>query len=502
MKNLFKSATLVKLSLLLLLTGFSQMFLSSCSDDDTKAEDLKSNEITSYKTPKYIFFFIGDGMATPQVNLTEAALNDPEFKKLKSASIGVGEMAITKFPVAGFASTYAEDRYITGSAAAATALATGYKTTINTISKNGDRTEDLKTMAEMAKEKGMRVGIVSSVSIDHATPACFYAHEDTRKNYSNIAAQMATSDFDYFGGGYTLGKSQEGGAIINDVMETAGYSIVTTRSAFNAVEAGTKCWAYNHTLDASAALYYELDRPEDHISLAEFTQRGIELLDNEKGFFMMVEAGKVDWACHANDAVAAAYDMVVFDEAIAKAVDFYNEHKDETLIVITGDHECGGLSLGFASTGYESAFELLKYQTISYDLFTAKVRSWKGAVSFDMALDSIETYFGLGNASLNAQLALSDYELGCLETAYQLSLTDDQPEISNEEKVLLYGGYDPLTVTVTHLLNNKAGLDWTSYTHTGVPVPVFAMGQGQYEFNGYYDNTDVAKKIITIGELE
>ena len=107
-----------------------------------------------------VFFFIGDGMSTPQINVTEAALNDQEFT-LKSASVssnvGIGELNIRKFPIAGMQTTHALDRYITCSAAAATALATGYKTTINTISMNGDRTADYTTMAEMAKTKGMKV---------------------------------------------------------------------------------------------------------------------------------------------------------------------------------------------------------------------------------------------------------------------------------------------------------------------------------------------------------
>jgi len=474
--------------------------ISGCDDDD--GPDVVNAPSATDKTAKYIFFFIGDGMASPQVNLTEAALADPNFR-LVNGAITLGAMNLQHFPVAGMATTHAEDRYITGSAAAATALATGEKTTIGTISKNVAHTQDLKTMAEMAKEKGMKVGIVSSVSIDHATPACFYAHENSRSNYYNIASQMDDSGFDYFGGGYAKGDfGSKGPGDVDIQMENAGYEIVDNLGALQSVQPGQKCWAYSD-FDGDGALYYEIDRMgTNHISLAQFTEQGVRLLDNPNGFFMMIEGGKVDWACHANDAVSATHDMVAFDDAIGIALDFYNQHPDETLIVVTGDHECGGLSLGFASTGYETAFNLLKHQDISYQEFSDLVVSWKGSgKTFDQALESVKEHFGLGDETVDPLLALSAYEEDQLKQAFDDSMDPDFVRDS-EEKYLKYGPYyDPFTVTVTHILNQKAGISWTSYSHTGVPVPVYAIGAGANSFTGSYDNTDVAKKIIAAGTL-
>lgn len=477
--------------------------LSSCSDDCDESNDPSDQ---SFNTPKYIIMLIGDGMANPQINVTEAAMNDPEFGQL--GIVGVGPMKLRQFPVAGMATTYAEDRYITGSAASATALATGKKTTIGTISMDGSHSQNYKTIAEMAKDKGMRVGIVSSVSIDHATPACFYAHETTRGNYNSIAAQMATSNFDFFGGGYAKGDFQkyrdraDNPKDIQAEMQAAGYAITTDRASLQAVQPGTKCWAYT-TYDGEGALNYEMDRGANEISLAEFTEQAIRLLDNDKGFFLMVEAGKVDWACHANDAVTQSIDMMAFDDAIEAALDFYNQHKDECLIVMTGDHECGGMTLGYAATGYETALELLKYQKTSYQMYTEKVKGWKdaGNVTFEQALADAKANFGLGDASLNPALELSEYELMRLEDAFNKSMGGESI-YPDEEVAIFYGYYDPFTVTITHLLNQKAGIDWTSYSHTGIPVPVFAIGQGQELFNGYYDNTDIAKKMIDAGKLD
>ncbi|OAV64270.1 Alkaline phosphatase 4 precursor [Bacteroidales bacterium Barb6XT] len=357
------------------------------------------------------------------------------------------------------ASTYAEDRYVTCSA------------------------------AEMAKKRGMKVGIVSSVSIDHATPACFYAHTPDRNNYEDIGNQLLTSGFDYFGGGSVNWKSRK-------TLKTANeYKAEGAKNGYKYV-------------DSKAA------KEDDKISLADFTRKGFELLDNDKGFFMMVESGKIDWACHANDVVSSVFDMVAFDEVIGAALDFYNKHPEETLIVITGDHECGGLTLGFAATEYESTFDLLKVQNISFQEFTAKVAAWAKQASkpdFNDVMKEVTAAFGLKNETTDAEESpdylhpsyeLSDYEWGLLKKAFDISMEGKgKAAVLPEEMALYYGTYDPFTVTITHLLNNKAGIDWSTYSHTGVPVPVFAIGQGQELFNGYYDNTDVAKKIMHAGKL-
>ena len=500
--NIFRNAVIMLAAAIILAGSFT-----SCEQDE---KEVIIDPVTDYETPKYVFFFIGDGMSNPQINITEAALSNSNFE-IKSANVGVGNLNIQDFPIMGMQTTHAEDRYVTGSAASATALATGEKTTIGTISMKGDHSANIKTMAELAKENGKKVGIISSVSIDHATPACFYAHTESRNNYYSIGQQLATSNFDYFaGGGVRWNKYGEAGDFdsFKSDLTTNGYTYVNTKSAFDALnsESGKVVATLEKfatsVSSSSAALPYTIDLDEqtsenNKITLSEFTKKGIEILDNEDGFFMMVEGGKIDWACHANDVVSAAHNTVEFDKAIGYAIDFYNEHPDETLIVVTGDHECGGLTLGFASTGYETAFDLLSYQNISYEAFTATVGAWRtaGDVTFESALEKAKTAFGLGDESKG--LALSDFEKGLLQDAFNRSMTGESDHAAEEISVI-YGYYDPFTVTITHILNNKAGIDWTTYSHTGAPVPVFAMGQGEYNFTGYYDNTDIGKKIIEI----
>ncbi|MBU2511063.1 alkaline phosphatase [bacterium] len=440
---------------------------------------------------KYVFLFIGDGMGIPQ----RAATNNYMGRKL----------LMDEFPIQGITTTYANDRFITGSAASATALATGFKTNINYVGVDPDF-RPVKTIAEEAKELGMKVGIISSVSIDHATPAAFYAHVKTRKMLHEIDMDLAKSGFDFFGGGGLMdptGKKSK--APMGNALELAkqnGYRIVNNKTEFMSLGKNSgKILAWNAWLQDAGALPYAMDMGPEDITLSEFTEKAIELLDNPKGFFMMVEGGKIDWAAHANDAAATITNNIAFDEAIGKALEFYKKHWNETLIVVTGDHECGGLTLGFAGTVYDTNFSILKNQKVSFQKFSdetvkkIKEQHARSTITFEQVKDVITTNFGLkfqGDPKKD-QLVLNDFEKKMIEKAFNQSMEKKVDE--TVENQLLYGGYEPLTVTLTHVLNQKAGLGWTSYSHTGVPISTSAIGAGEELFSGFYDNTDIALKL-------
>jgi alkaline phosphatase len=517
-----KRRTLVKMFLVVLLVATvpAIMFAEGQYEEGTEPGITERVE----RPPKYAFLFIGDGMGMPQINAAERYLSSVE-----GGVAGIKKLKMTQFPAQGLTTTYANDRYITGSAAAATAMATGYKTNIGVISMDPSKTRNYKTIAEMAKDAGRKVGIISSVSIDHATPACFYAHQPSRSLYYKIDIDLANSGFDFFGGGGMRQKGREAGdPDAYDVAAQKGYRVVSDKSEFMSLRPGSgKVLAYNPVLAGAASLPYQLDRINGRygdISLANFTEKAIELLNNENGFFIMVEGGKIDWACHANDATPAIYDTIAFDQAVGEALEFYAAHPDETLIVVTGDHECGGMTLGFAGTKYETSFDLLQHQKRSAtDYFAGsfltdyKEKAGSGRPSINDLMEHIEETFGLVHlsdsqkATLEAKaksgdkaaadtlkLALSDYQYEKVKDAFEQSMKGAEERSENEETYLLYGGYDPLSVTLSHILNQKAGIGWTSYKHTGVPVPTFATGVGAAQFNGYYDNTDVAKKMMHI----
>ncbi len=474
--------------------------------------------------PKYVFFFIGDGMALPQRGAAEQYLAARDGK----AEPGHFRLAMNRMPAQGLTATSSLNSIITDSGAAGTALACGVKTYNGAIGVDGTG-KPVPSMAEKARDKGMKVGIVSSVSLDHATPASFYSHQPSRNNYYEISLDVAKSGFDYFGGGGFKDpagkKSKREGEKQDalDVIKAAGYALADTRQAIlGLAPASGKVLAVNPELDRNKALPYDLDKDGKGVSLAEFTAKGIELLDNPKGFFFMVEGGKIDWACHANDAMTSIQDTLAFDAAVAEAVKFAEKHPQETLIVVTGDHECGGLTLGFAGTRYGNYYDYLKNQKGSFEKFTAALAEYKkthdaGSAKFEDVAPLIRENFGLivpTPADLEAMKAapkpnedvtspadphgmyLKDFELATVKDAFARSMQNEKERSADEMDYRAFGGYEPLAVALTHILDNKAGLGWTSYSHTGVPVVTSASGPGAQAFAGYYDNTDLAKRLM------
>ncbi len=474
---------------------------------------------------KYVFVFIGDGMGVPQRTAAElflAATQNPGARPENT------KLIMNTFPAQGVNTTYDLTSVIPDSASTGTAIASGYKTASGVINMDPAGKIKYESMAETAKKNGYRVGIVSSVSIDHATPASFYAHQPSRNNYYDIAIELGRSGFDYFGGGAMLqptgAKKDQPSAI--EAAKASGYTVVTSRSEFDRLAPGCgKVLAMNPIVDKDSALYYELDRAADDISLAEYTRKGIEILDNPKGFFMMVEGGKVDWAAHANDGAAVIKDILAFDAAIGEAVNFYRKHPNETLIVVTGDHETGGMTIGFAGTQYDAYFTKIQNQKMSYIEFGKKLEEYKAShtvdnAKFDDIVPLIQDAFGLiiMSPEERADLAecaktdraakdllgvvLSSFELQTLQEAFLDSLKGTKFRDPSDHTYLLYGGYEPLTVKLTSILNQKSGIGWTSYSHTGVPIQTSALGVGQDQFNGFYDQPDIYKKVMAVAAFK
>jgi alkaline phosphatase len=443
---------------------------------------------------KYVFLFIGDGMGIAQVNLTQGYLAALEDR------IGFEQLNFTRFPQAGLVSTYANNQLITCSAAAATALATGHKTNIGRISMDTAGIVPYETIAEKAKKNGFKVGIVTSVSIDHATPAAFYAHQPDRNMYIEIGGDLAHSNFDFFaGGGFLAPDSSFMGQKINLVRlaQANGYNVVNTREGFEQLAPGNvKTLVLSPRTADEASLPFYIDIHPGDITLADYTSKAISMLDNENGFFMMVEGGKIDWACHGNDAATAIKEVIAFDDAVAKAVSFYEKHPDETLIVVTADHETGGLALGNKETGYNSYFSLLKYQKSSVpelNKIVAQFRVTKSGDSgadFERMLKVVESDIGLNSRQRNT--LLTDEEISSLKNIFVETV------YSMERGKAAYGQDEPFIDAAIKILAEKSGISWASDAHTCVNVPVYAIGKGAEKFSGYIDNTDIPKFI---GEL-
>ncbi len=467
------------------------------------------------KKAKYIFLFIGDGMGIAQTTIADIYL--------KSIYKTDTSLFFTGFPVFGLTSTKCVDSYITDSGAAGTAIACGQKTMNGVIGMDSTLTIELESIAEKLKKRNWKIGIVSNVSLNHATPAVFYAHQPSRGNYNEIAIEMAESDIDYFGGG---GIKIRTDSLINregiyEVFRENHFNIVNDEETFrNWKKEDGRMVAINQVLSSGEAIPYVIDSPQESISLAGFTRKGIELLDNDTGFFMMIEGGKIDWACHSNDAATAIAETLAFNEAIGEALEFYNSHPDETLIIVTADHETGGMSVGWTGTYYSVFYNLLRHQNISYGEFSDKVDKYVSShtiqnASIDHLLPLINEHFGLiylpeevfdslsriensknGMLAETLQLSLSPKEMDMLNKAlYDSFITE------NENNGILYGGGSPLAVTTIKIFNNKAGVGWTTFSHTGIPVGTYAKGVEADLFSGIYENSDIPKRILKSTQL-
>ena len=506
----------------------------------TNSQEKTAEEKTIAETadaPKYVFLFIGDGMSYPQIQLTNYFLNASQDMNKGTATVkdeektildSKNQLVMMDFPIAGSAQTYDSTSFAPDSASTATSIATGYKTWSGSINVSEDFQEKYETIAEKLKEQqNYKIGVVSSVNLNHATPAAFYAHQESRNNYYEIGLELIDSGFDYFaGGGLKKTTGSEGDKEDLYVLaEKAGYNVIKTQAEAEKLtsEDGKAIIIDEHLAD-SDAMAYEIDRQEGEWALADYVEKGIEVLDNDNGFFMMVEGGKIDWACHANDAASTITDTVALDNAVEKAVEFYNEHPDETLIIVTGDHETGGLTIGFAGTDYDTFLKNFENQKISYAKYDADyVKQYKeNKTDFDTVMKDITELFGLqipngmnedtqqkDSADLHPEsegegaLVMTEYEYEQLKSAYETTMarTGEEQEFGQEEYIK-YGSYEPLTVTITHILNNKSGINFGSYAHTGLPVEVLVQGAGAEKFDGYYDNTDIYNTMAELLRVE
>jgi len=458
----------------------------------------------SGKAPKYIFLFIGDGMTYPQINAASDYLGTIKYKGEKVEN---DPLSFMDFTYAGSATTFDSTSFCPDSASTATSIATGHKTLSGVLGMNEQKNIAYETIAEKLKKQfGYEIGIVSTVPLNHATPAAFYAHQPSRNNYYEIGLEMVDSHFNYFAGGGMLSQTGSDSNMTNiyDVAKSKGYDVIKDTTSILALDKEDDNVIAVSPVLTGEAMPYEIDRASNALSLADFTRKGIDVLMNDRGFFMMVEGGKIDWACHANDAAASIKDTLAFDNAVQEAIDFYNKYPDDTLIIVTGDHETGGMAIGYAGTKYNTYLDQLSAQTMSFEVYDQKIASFRDTkASFDTVLEDVYENFGLvtsENASKTSydNMILSDYERSLLEEAYKLSMIPEDERNLSEEDERLYGGYEPLSMTLTHLLNNKSGIGWTSYKHTGLPTAVYAEGIGSTIFQGAYDNTAIYEKLAEL----
>ena len=436
---------------------------------------------------KYVFYFIGDGMGINQVNLAETYLSAMKGER------GSASLLMTSFPVASMASTFSADADVTDSAAAGTALATGKKTKNGYIGVDSDA-NSIETIAEKAKKAGKKVGITSTVPVNHATPAAFFGHQKDRNMYYEISQDMIKSGFDFLAGAglYNRDKfyDKSDAPDIFPQIEQAGYMIAKGYDDFKA-NAGKskKVILFHKNWEVVDGIPYAIDRTSEDLSLKQITEAAIDVLmrDNKKGFFLMLEGGRIDWAGHANDAAANIKEVIDMDEAVKVAYEFYKKYPKETLIVITADHETGGITAGKGSM----RINVLQHQKLSQDKLTERIhelyRSKDGRVSWEDAKNLLTETMGFWK-----DVTISWENEKILRDAYEETLAKRR----DVKERNLYAENSLLAVKAKQVMNEIARVGWATGSHSADFVPVFAIGAGQELFKSKMDNTDIPKKII------
>lgn len=479
---------------------------------DTSRPKIEDYTKVNSNQAKYVFLFIGDGMGLTPVTAAE------DYKGYTSTNKGLvypDLMNFTEMPVIGLKTQYDCHSFIPDSASTASAFATGDKTQTNSIGVSGDFEKSSDSIAEKAKRAGKSVGILSTVTLNHATPAGFYANEESRKSYYEIGKQMAKTDFDYFAGGSLNERTGEANdqKDLYEILEDEGYTIYETKKAAKKINKNSeKVYWVSEDLQDEGAMTYAIDKTKKSQDFSDMVAKGIEVMeDDPEGFFMMAESGKIDWAEHANDGATTVEEVIDFQSSIQEAIDFYNEHPDETLIVVTADHATGGFTIGNASTGYETYFDVLAKQKgsqVEFDKIVKEALEKNPQLTFEEFKSNIEDFFGLKLEADAPSEKVSNSEKStyqeeqaknrmlCSKEEYeQLKAAFEESKKAEEEQDSSYGGYVPVSVTATRILDKKSGLAWSTNDHSGEKVPVYAMGSGAYMFDGEFDDTDVAIRI-------
>lgn len=440
---------------------------------------------------KYVFYFIGDGMGVNQINVTETYLAALKGK------IGFEPILMSSLPVVGMVNTYSATNGVTDSAAGGTALATGHKTKNGAIGVLEDLETPVTSIAAWAQKAGKAVGVATTVSITHATPASFYGHQPKRQMYYELGQDLCKSGYDFFAGAdFNRPFTKEGEPSLHQQAQEAGYTIVKGYKEYQ--KKGRKADklillqsdAQNEKL-GNERVPYGLDQTKDDLTLEQMVRAGINYLTSKQndGFFFAIEGGLIDWACHRNDIGNAINEVLDMDKAVKVAYEFYQQHPDETIIVISANHETGGMAMGVGP--YEIHTDLLRFQQNSiHELkWILKEQYKKEPKKFNWASveKTLQQRMGFG-----AGITLKDKQQDRLKERWAAI----EKAIAENSKV--NDRIDDLCETTKRILSEVAMISWASGGHSNGYVPVFAVGPGTEVFQGRIDNIEIAPAMARI----
>jgi len=459
---------------LLLLILFT---LSCCAQARNYVPTKDSGKNSEVKT---VILLIGDGMGLQQRRI--AGIIDgggnPDHR-----------LFLENMDTSGIAYNHSLDAIVTDSAASGTALATGHKTNNDMVSVTPDG-KKLPTILEICRDHGKSTGLITTVTIAHATPAVFGAHVENRDWYDLIAAQYLDNKIDVLmGGGWKdflpenaeeknnlpipasfKGTRKDGRNLLNDFIRS-GYEFVYNREGLLKIDPQKTKKLLG--LFSYGALNFEIDRDKKiEPSIEEMTDLAIKILDKDPdGFFLMVEGGQIDWANHSHDVAGSVYDTIAFDKAVKVALDYASTHP-ETLIVVVNDHETGGMTIASSKKKIAS----IKKLKASAGKMASLIKKDGSNIN-----EVFSKYAGINDLKDEEKKMVLDEANG------QLKVEDEWG----------YGG-----TIIAHIISVRTGILFSTGGHSGCPVVVAAQGPGCEIFNGFYDQSEIPVKMAKLLGVE
>ncbi|ADQ14915.1 alkaline phosphatase [Halanaerobium hydrogeniformans] len=473
---------------------------------------------TEAQEVEHVFFFIGDGLGNAQATLTEYYLqdkyDDPDYELNMHR---LDEMAVT--------TTYGADKVVPGSAQTATALASGHKTNFGYVGVTTDH-EPTTTIMDKARENDWGTGLVTTTRVTHATPAAFASHVPDRGMENEIIEHYLEKEVDVIaGGGYRhLYPEDHPDSTRTDdrnmyaEFAEAGYNTFEGPADVDEFrdfdpEGRERILAGFHPTHMS----YEIDRDSaEEPSLAEMTDISLNTLEEYGEFMMVIEGGRIDHAAHNNDPGGMIYDTIAFDEAIGVALEFYEENPDNTLIIVAGDHETGGLGLNSCEGmeyGYYLDFEPVFAQEASIEEGIAfeDEEQWYQDIADKFGLDELtpreQDWMEHGVAieeeyGHEADVGRPGRVGGVYDGGQDYDVPYDDDALTEEMAAHWPQApwISPAQSTLAHIVSRRAKIGWNTSSHTGSAIQLTAHGAGASNYEGRLDNTDVA--TITAGLLD
>ena len=440
------------------------------------------SEAAQAPAPKYIFIFLADGAGNTHLEITRLY-----NRHIHNEGLIISDK-IMREGTLGLLTTHSADSLSSDSAAAATALASGCKAKNGSVGTCEDGTIR-KTVLEVAKEKGMRIGLVTNSTIYDASPAAFAGHVPDRRLYSPIIDQYLNLVPDLLMGGgrdWFLPKSEPGSRRKDEtdmiaLFRKQGYAYALNKKELKEVK-GSKVLGLFSLRDMS----FEIDRDKEvEPSVSDMTQAAIRILQegNQRGFVVFIENEHIDSAGHLTDIASVIHDFREFDRAVGLAYEFYKKHPRETLILVTSDHETGGL-------GFTLALKDLNY-TGSPKRLVATNQDLKKIQSIPISIKKAVEILGPKPTEDAIDRLMTDYFKGFV-------MAPDLKEMILKKRPHDRNLFYPVANCLGMMIANNIQAYWGSAAHTNQPVFVAALGVGAEKFRGYQDNTDFAKHLFAL----